>query len=452
MKQLTLSQITNAVGGILNVNCDDYITDVCTDTRKITKGCLFIAISGENFDGHDFINTAFENGAKAVMSSKLLHTDKPVILVKDTRIAYGKLASYYKGLFNIFCVGVTGSVGKTSTKEMISTVMSKKYDVLKTQGNFNNDIGLPRTLLSLEQNHTGAVIEMGMSSLGEISYLSKITKPDLAVITNVGVSHIENLKTRENILKAKLEILDGMKETSKVILNADNDMLFSVKDILGDRALYFGIDTPALVTASDIKVSGDSTEFKINYDNKSYNAVVGVVGVHNVYNALAGFLVGVQIGLSPEKIIEAIAEYKNANMRQTIKDCNGIKVIEDCYNASPDSMKSALEVISSVECDGKRIAVLGDMLELGSLSSDMHTDVGKLAAESNIDMLLCYGELSENIIKGAKQNGLFDALHFSDKDKLADYIRKSVKKGDAIIFKASRGMRLEEVIKLAFEQ
>ena len=450
MLELSIKKIAEAVGGKLYGPGDEMISAVSTDTRTIKKGCLFIAIVGEKFDGHQFISKAFEQGAAAVISRIPVDTDRPVILVEDTRKAYGALAAYYRSLFPVFLVGVTGSVGKTSTKEMIYTVMSQKYHVLKTQGNFNNDIGLPKTLLEMDSGHTGAVIEMGMSALGEISYLSQIAKPNLGVITNIGVSHLENLGTRDNILKAKLEILDGMDDSAKLILNKDNDKLASLENVMKDRIRYFGIENPADVTAEEICQQGNSTVFTVVYEGRRYPAKIPAIGIHNVYNALAGFLVGIEIGLTPHEIIASYENYQNSGMRQNVTEYDGIKVIADCYNASPDSMKAAIEVISHVECTGKRIAVLGDMLELGQLSAQFHKEVGKMVANSKIDLLLCYGTEALHICEGAKQAGFGEVFHFHSKENMVSYIKSVLQKGDAIIFKASRGVCLEEVMEKLF--
>ncbi|MGI5959315.1 MAG: UDP-N-acetylmuramoyl-tripeptide--D-alanyl-D-alanine ligase [Massiliimalia sp.] len=448
---MTLKQIAQAVGGtVIPPEADGVVDYVSTDTRTIGQGSLFIAIQGERFDGHNFVPQAMESGAVAALVSKKPESSDPVILVEDTRKAYGDLAAWYRNQFSLFLVGVTGSVGKTSTKEMIYTVLSHKMKVLKTQGNLNNDIGLPKTLLELDDSHQGAVIEMGMSHFGEISYLSRICRPTLGVITNIGVSHMENLGSRENILKAKLEILDGMEPDGTLILNRDNDMLST---LYGKRenTLWFGIDAPADVTAKDIVSQGSETQFTLCFQGKEYPAVIPVIGVHNVYNALAGFLVGIQVGMAPEEIIESFLVYQNSGMRQKISEYDGIKVIEDCYNASPDSMRSALNVIETIPCDGRRIAVLGDMLELGENSVRFHEEVGEMAAESGLDELICFGTEALHIQKGAKEKGFCQVSHFLDKGNMVSYLRKILKKGDAVIFKASRGIRLEEVTQALFK-
>ncbi len=457
MQKLTLKEIADAVNGTLDEKWNELeIEAISSDTRQIEPGCLFVAFQGENFDGHHFIKQAFSLGAKAALSNRTVEKDddmpqKPVVYVEDTLLAFGALAAYYKQKFSVYTVGVTGSVGKTSTKEMIYAVMSQKYKVLKTEGNFNNQIGMPRTLFSLDNSYSGAVLEMGMCELGEISYLSNIARPDLGVITNIGVSHLENLGTRENILKAKLEILDGMPPEGKLILNGDNDMLLTQKERLGKRALWYGIEEPGDVTAEEIRQEGDDTLFTVCYQGNRYPAQIPAIGVHNVYNALAAFLVGIEIGLTPEEIVAGYQSYQNAGMRQRVTVKRGVKVIEDCYNASPDSMESAINVISTIPCEGRRIAVFGDMLELGEQSRRMHFQVGERAAGSKIDELVCFGPEAEEIVKGAANLGL-PAKHFPEKEALSNYLQAALKPGDAVIFKASRGMRLEEVIERVFSE
>lgn len=453
MQRMTLQEIAEAVDGKLNHDSKLSVDEISTDTRKISPGCLYLALSGERFDGHDFIEKAFEAGALVAISSREMKTEHPVILVEDTRLALGRLAAYYKEKHSLFTVGVTGSVGKTSTKEMIAAVLSRKYRVHKTQGNFNNDIGLPMTLLGIEPAHTAAVIEMGMSALGEISYLSKLAQPDLAVITNIGVSHLENLGTRENILKAKLEILDGMKPDGKIVLNGDNDMLKTLEEaeLLKDRAVWFGLEArQGMVWAENVLEENDSTYFTFVYQGKRYPAVLPAIGIHNVYNALAGFCVGILSGIAPEEIVEAVKGYQNAGMRQSIQEYDGIKVIADCYNASPDSMRSALDVIRKVECGGKRFAVLGDMLELGPKSAELHFEVGRLAAQAGLNGLICCGEQSAEIARGAEEHGLKTVFHTVRKAEAAEWLQENLRKGDAVIFKASRGMKLEELITTVF--
>ena len=453
MQSMTLQEIAQAVDGTLTFGGEIRVDEISTDTRKIRGGSLYLALKGERFDGHDFISKAIEAGARAVVSDRPVECSCPVIQVPDTRLALGTLAAYYRQKFSLLTVGVTGSVGKTSTKEMIAAVLAQGFCVHKTQGNFNNDIGLPMTLFGLEPQHTAAVIEMGMSALGEISYLSQLAKPDLAVITNVGVSHLENLGSRENILKAKLEILDGMSPNSKIVLNADNDMLQSVRDSLGERAVWFGIEQKdGFVFAEHIEEDGDKTRFDFVCGGERYPAMVPAVGIHNVYNALAGFTVGMFSGIAPEKIVAAIGEYQNSGLRQSVREYDGIKVIADCYNACPDSMQSALSVIRTISCSGKRYAVLGDMLELGECSGEMHYKVGKLAAKAGLSGLLCYGEEAKQIARGALEAGFDLTESCTSLQEAVNWLHRVLRPGDAVILKASRGMHLESVIESAFEK
>ncbi|MDF2567779.1 MAG: murF, partial [Oscillospiraceae bacterium] len=343
--------------------------------------------------------------------------------------------------------GITGSVGKTSTKEMIYYVLSQKYKTLKTQGNLNNEIGLPMTLLNLDRSYQAAVIEMGMSNRGEISRLSLTACPNIGVITNIGVSHIENLGSRENILKAKLEILDGIIDDSPIVLNADDDMLSTVDEFLQREIIFYGINNPeADIRAVDIVQQNMTTEFDIVYYGNKVKARIPAIGIHNVYNALAAFCVGLIGEVDVADIIKGIASYKPAGMRQNVVVKEGVTVIEDCYNASPDSMKAALNVLSEIDTQGKRFAVLGDMLELGEVSEKLHFDVGVLASESKADVLVCYGEQARHIAQGAVSNGMTNVLAFDDKEDVSNYLKQNVKFGDAVLFKASRGMKLEEVI------
>lgn len=446
MEKLTLQSIRTAVGGSGGYDCP--IENICIDTRKLTKNCLYIAIKGENFDGHNFIEDAFKLGASAVMSEKPINHEK-AILVTDTKIALLELAKYYRSLFSVFTVGVTGSVGKTSTKEMIYTILNAKGKTLKTQGNLNNEIGMPLTIFGLENDCQNAVFEMGMSDFGEIETLSSICKPSVGIITNIGFSHIETLKTQENILKAKLEILKGMGSDAPLVLNGDDDLLKTVRSKIDHPIIYYGFDQTADITATNIKQDAMKTSFTVNFYGKTIEAEIPTVGKHNVKNALAGFCIGLLAEIPPEQIVGAMKWYKNSGMRQNISYLDGVTIIEDCYNASPDSMAAAIDVVKSVECTGNRVCVLGDMLELGEKSEELHLEVGKMVARANVDMLLCYGEQAKNIKRGAIIIGMKNVMHFEDKESLASYIKANITRGDVIIYKASRGMRLEEVIKLA---
>ncbi len=447
MKKLELTAVATAVNGTLFG--EGSFKGVYTDSRKPVKGGLFVALEGEKFDGHDFIINAEKDGAAAVMCRKKCETMLPVIYVEDTKKALLALASYYRGLFDIPVVGLTGSVGKTTTKEMTHLVVSSKYNAIKTQGNLNNDIGMPLTLFGIEEETEAAVIEMGMNHKGEISVLTAVSRPDVAIITNIGVSHIENLGSRDNILKAKLEVLEGMKKGSPLILNGDNDLLCNVKND-DYNIITFGIDNKNCdVLATDIEVCADGTVCNVLYCNEKYKMYVPVAGMHNVYNAMSAFAAGVCVGVAPETAAQAIAKYVPEGMRQKTVVKNGITFIEDCYNASPDSVKAGVNTLAGIGAK-RTVAVLGDMLELGDYSENAHRQCGSYVAEKKIDLLFAYGKESEFTADEARKSGLKNTFCFSDADSLGKELASVLKPGDAVLFKASRGMKLENVIHIVY--
>lgn len=449
MKTLTLAETAKAVNGKLVGN--GSFTGVYTDSRKPVKGGLFVALEGERFDGHDFIKNAQSDGAAAVLCRKECETDLPVIYVDDTKKALLALASYYRGLFDIPVVGLTGSVGKTTTKEMTALVMASEYETIKTQGNLNNDIGMPMTLFNIEESTEAAVIEMGMNHKGEISVLTNVSRPTVSIITNIGVSHIENLGSRENILLAKLEILEGMKKGSSLIINGDNDLLGEVSDD-NYNIVYFGIENEKChVRATDLEMNEQGTVCNIVYENKKYNCFVPVAGIHNVYDALSAFAAGVKLGISPEKAADAIAEYVPAGMRQKVVNKNGIVFIEDCYNASPDSVKAGINTLMTVNAK-RHIAVLGDMLELGEYSETAHRECGKYACEKGADVLFAYGEASAFTFDEAEKCSMNEIYYYTDEKLLAEKLSDYLKEGDAVLFKASRGMKLENIIHFIYDK
>lgn len=448
MKKMSVTDIASAVGG--KAVADGFVTSVFTDSRKSRKGGLFIALEGDKFDGHEFIKSAVDSGAAAVMCRKKTDVNVPVIYVENTKDALLKLSAFYRASFDIPVIGLTGSVGKTTTKDMIALVASAKYNTLKTQGNLNNDIGMPMTLLSMEENTECAVIEMGMNHFGEISRLTSASRPTIGVITNIGVSHIENLGSRENILKAKLEIIEGMTKGSPLILNGDNDML---KAVMSERfrIVFFGIDNPVCkVRADDITESGGCTQFTVISYGERARAELPAIGRHNVYNALAAIAVGHELGIELKDCAEALKNYVPSGMRQNIVRKNGVTFIEDCYNASPDSVKASLNALAGINAK-RRIAVLGDMLELGGYSQTAHELCGEYCAQSGVDILLAYGEMSAATAQSAEKNGVRYTERFTDPDKLAVYLAGLLREGDAVVFKASHGMHLENVIKNVYE-
>lgn len=457
MEKISLGFILNATGGRLARECFNIkVNNVSTDSRTVSPGSLFIALSGDSFDGHDYIKTAFDKGAFAALAERPVeNVCRPVIIVKDTHAALLHLAQAYRMIFDLPIAGITGSVGKTSTKEAVCAVLSQKYKTHKNEGNRNNEIGMPMSVFGLDRTHKAAVFEMGMSGFGEISRLTRVANPDVGIITNIGVSHIGKLGSRENILKAKLEITDGMKADGQLILNGDDDMLRSfIEDAAGRLPIKistYGIKSRDGVYADGIVSNAAGSDFDIHYKNGCIRTHMPVPGEHNIYNALAAFCTGLSFGVEPRAAVAGLAAYKPTGMRQKIEKCGGVTFIEDCYNASPDSMNAAFNVLKTVK-SGRTIAVLADMLELGAESQAAHFSVGKSAAESGIDVLICYGNDSKNCCDGfnsATSGG--ESCFFEEKKALADAISGILHEGDTVLFKASRGMKLEETYGAVYE-
>ena len=448
MEKLSLKKIAEVTGA--EYEGDLSIDTICTDTRKISKGCLFIAFEGERFDAHTFVNEAEKLGAAAVICHKAVECNIPVLYVDNTRTAFLDIAGYYRSLFDLRLVGITGSVGKTTTKEFVALAMGAGYKTLKTEGNFNNDIGMPTTLLRLDSSFEAAVIEMGMNHFGEIHNLTLRSKPTMAIITNIGVSHIENLGSRDGILKAKLEILDGMEDGAPILLNLNDDKLASAK-IEGKKVYYFAIeDERADFNAHSVCSSELSTSFKLSYNSKEYEITIPTVGNHNVINATAAFAAGVLNDIEPEKVCKALGNYVPSGMRQKIVKFDDFTVIEDCYNASPDSMRASIGTLKGLKAK-KSIAVLGDMLELGDYSEQMHREIGKYCADMGIDVLFGFGESSRFYSGVAEKNGV-KAKSFTDREELLNAIENEINSGSAILFKGSHAMRLDKTIESLYER
>lgn len=447
MEKLTTSEIAKALNGKYNI--DTEITGVCIDTRKITPGCLFVCIKGERFDAHTFAEEAIKKGAAAVMVHKELNIDAPYVLVKDTTDALLDLGGYYRSKFDIPVVALTGSVGKTTTKEFTHLVVSAKYNAIKTQGNLNNNIGLPQMLFQIDNSVEAAVIEMGMNHFGEIDKLVSATKPTVGLITNIGVSHIENLGSRDGILKAKLEIMHGLKKGAPLILNGDDDKLTTVRSDEFNICFY-GINNGDF-RAKNIEYGENSTSFDIEYFGKVQSVTIPTIGVHNVYNALAAFAVGYFLAVEPQKAADALKKYVPAGMRQKVVKVGDITSIEDCYNASPDSMRASLKTLADTK-GNKKIAVLADMLELGDYSKEAHSSVGKMVADNKIDYLLAFGTDAKYYVSEAISNGCSHAKLFDSKEALTDELLKTAEPGDVVMFKGSRGMKLEDVINSVYKR
>ncbi len=450
MRTFTTEEIARATGGVANGHAE--VTSVVIDNREARPGSLFIAIKGERLDGHTFIEPAIEAGATAVLCHKDVSCNVPTVRVADTTRAFLDLAKSYRLEYDIPVVALTGSVGKTTTKEMIWCVLNAKYHAHKTYKNWNNEIGLPKVLLQLEPEHTALVLELGMNHKGEISTLSKTALPDIGVITNVGVSHIENLGSREGILAAKLELLDGMEPGSPILLNKDNDLLSAV-DLPDYRIVWFGIHAPdADVRAEEIRYGDDTTTFTAVTPAGSCTVELPTTGEHNVYDALAALAVGLQLDIPLEDAAAALGNYRPAGMRENVVEKGGITVIEDCYNASPDSMKAMAETLTLKGAPGRRkIAVIGDMLELGNYSEQAHALAGQYMAEAGIDLLITYGPLSRFAAESAREHGLRRVFDFQEKEDLIRQLTGMLKPGDVVAVKGSRGMQMEEIIQKIYD-
>lgn len=449
MEKMKLSEIVSAVKGSYGYPADVEIDSVSTDTRTIKPGAVFIALKGENFDGHDFGAKACELGAEAVICERRIEGAK-CIVVDSTSHALLALAAYYRRKFDIPLVGITGSVGKTTTKDLTALVLSKKFNTLKTEGNHNNEVGLPSTLFGIDSSTQAAVIEMGMNHPGEISRLSMCCEPTIAMITNIGHSHIENLGSQEAILKAKMEILDGAGYTAPLILSMDDKLLSQIEPRHGRKIVFYSLKKKAAdVYASKIKADHEGTSFTINYSGGSIAARLNCLGEHNVRNALAAFCVGLELGIEPELMAEAISEYKPCGIRQNVRSVKGMTFIVDCYNAAPDSIKAALSSLdqSQLAEGGRRIAVLSDMLELGSKSRSLHKLAGEYVGASGAEVLYCCGSDSKYYVDGAIKKGMSaeNCHHFESKQEMTEALKNELHEGDVVLFKASRGMKLEEV-------
>ena len=441
MEKIILSEIAQWCG--VKTNLTGTINTISTDSRVIDENTLFVALKGERFDANDFVDDVLEKGAKAVVCSRYNGESDRVLLVEDTGKALLQIAKGYRLKFKIPFVALTGSVGKTTTKGMVHAVLSEKFNTLKTQGNLNNEIGVPRTLFSLEECHEAAVVEMGMNHFEEISRLTKTVLPDIGIITNVGTAHIENLGSREGILKAKYEITEGMKKGLPLIINGDNDMLSTIgtNDF---EIIKFGIDSSNLyMKAEDVKFLPDGSEFTAVCENERVKAFVPAVGIHNVYNALCAMCVGKKMGFTLSEAAVALKNFAPEGMRQNVREVKGYTFIEDCYNANPDSMKASLVTLNTIK-KTRSIAVLGDMLELGSYSDTAHYEVGKIAGDVKTDIVITFGELSSLIKKGAEENGA-ESYSFSDKRELTNFLKSILKENDTVLFKGSRSMKMEEI-------
>ncbi len=449
MEMLGIDEIIHACGGTpFHCNEIECIDSISTDSRKLERGSLFVALKGISFDGHEFASKAIELGAAAVLSQVKLEGNIPYILVEDTLKALQDIAKYYKSKFRIPFVSITGSSGKTTTKDMVSSVLAEKYSVLKTEGNFNNAIGLPLTLLKLEKTHEIAVLEMGMNSLGEIEVLADIVRPDTGIITNVGTAHIENLGSRENILKAKTEMFTYFGANNRAVINGDNDMLRTLND-KPYPIITYGLEAHNSCRAVDIVEKGEEgTDFSVLYEGLKEQYSLPLPGIHNVYNALSAICVGKLYGLSRNEINQGLMSFRPSKMRMEIFQSRyGAKIINDVYNANPDSMMAAIHVLAGMTCTGRRICILGDMFELGDFAREGHYKVGSFAAQKNIDVVVAVGKQAKQIVNGASLTGRNMLLYcFDSNEEVIMNLGNMIKNDDLILIKGSRGMHMETIV------
>lgn len=449
MKNLTLRNITRACQGTYHGDeslLDREVAGVTIDSRKVEKDFLFVAINGERFNAHQFIPDTIEKGALCVVSHEDLgDTDYPYILVEATGQALLDIAKLYRDSFDVKVVGITGSVGKTSTKEMIASVLAQKYNVHKTQGNFNNECGLPLTIFEMNEEHQVSVLEMGINHFGEMRKLSTVASPDICVITNIGVAHLEFLKTREGIMQEKTQMFQDMKPGGSVVLNGDDPLLSTIGPVKGSDPIFYGLDQDKnVIYATDIEPLGlKGTSCTIHLPEGSFSCVVPIPGIHMVSNALAGSAVGSKLGLTTEEIKRGIESLPSIPGRNHIIQTDRLILLDDCYNANPVSMKASLDVLNMGI--GRKVAVLGDMGELGPDYAALHRSVGEYAAEIGIDLVCAIGPMSKEIAEGAASDGT-KALWFETKADFLAQTKDILKDGDNVLIKASHGMEFPEIV------
>ena len=458
METITLGQLLQAVGGQLLGEFDKNtpIFHVDTDSRDIHPGSLFIPLAGERFDGHAYINAALESGAAGCLTQRERESYRPgkfYVKVSSTQRALRDLAAWYKNQFQIPFVAVTGSVGKTTAKDMLAAVLGVKYKVLKTEGNFNNNIGLPLTLLRLDSSHQVGVVEMGMDKFGEIDYLGGIVKPEVGVITNIGDAHIERLGSRENIFKAKCELLPHIKEDGLLVLNGDDPMLATLRGHAPVRTVFCGqgegMEYRAQITGGD---GVSHIHCRLTTPNMDREVCIPALGEHMVYPTLIAAAVAERFGLTPDEIEQGIRQFVPTRMRMNIlRRGNGIIILDDTYNANPQSMRAAISVLSDSQSSYK-IAVLGDMLELGPFSPALHAEVGEYLGQAGIQCLVAVGEQSAAMAQGARDAGVPQVLYCQDKGEAMERLPMLLRGDCTILVKASRGMKMEDITAFLVKQ
>lgn len=451
MDKLSLAEVLRVTNAETDSVAEIFFEGVTTDSRKITSGTLFVALKGENFNGEDFAQDALKKGAAAVLVSKNFdkNIDGTIIKVDDTLTAYRQIAGAWRERFNIPIVAVTGSNGKTTTKDLTAAALNSLGNVQKTSGNFNNEVGVPITLLELNDKHKAAVVEIGMRGLGQIETLAQVVKPTIGIVTNVSEAHIELLGSIENIARAKGELVEAIQAGGTIILNADNVHTLAMKNLVRDgvKILTYGLENDADFVAKNILIGSVSTEFTLSFRGKEYDFEIPMLGRHNVSNALAAIAAGYAVGLTVSEVQRGFSTLTTTKMRFEVIRRDGLTIINDAYNASPASMRAAIKTTAEVY-NGRLIAVLGDMLELGDISERLHREIGAFLTENKFDTLITLGELGRFIAAGAREAGLKNIYSFDTHEDAAKKILELVRDGDTILFKASHVMHMEKIIEL----
>ena len=453
MLELNLQEIVKATkGALLKEAYVKEIKAVSTDTRKIEEGTMFIALKGENFNGNNYVLDAFNKGAKIAIVDEIkcdlneLKEDVALIKVQNTRRALMDLAKFYREKLGLKVVGITGSAGKTSTKDLVAAVLSDKYKVFKTKGNFNNEIGLPLMILELDSTYDVAILEMGMRGLGQIKELTEIASPDLGIITNIGISHIEILKTRENILKAKMEIATFFDKNNTLVVCGNDDFLGALPNA-EYKIVKTGVGENFKIGAKNIALEELSSKFTVYDGEKEEEFSLDMPGEHNISNLMLGIAIAKELGVSFEEMKRGLKNIEATSMRLELIKKDGFSILNDCYNSSPVAVKSAIDVMKNIE-GKRRIAVLGTMRELGHKSEEAHEEIGKYAKENGIEKVLCFGDFSENIKEGYGEG----CTVYENKEELIKDLLNIICDGDIILVKASRSLKFEEITKALLEK
>lgn len=434
---------------LFNTKCDgirnknERITEVSTDSRNLKQGALFIPLKGENFDGHNYIDTAFEKGALLTLSEK--NVAYPHILVENTKAAYRALAAYYKTLVDPIAIGITGSVGKTTTKEIIASVLKEKYKIHHTYKNYNNEIGVAKTILSMKPEHEVLVIELGMDHPGEMHLLSQMVKPDYAVITNIGMSHASNFETLDGIAKAKYEIFDFLKDDGVAIVNSDDRSIMAKTDEISQKIITFGFDNSPNAKTTTVKSNGIfGMEITVATENSDYQLKTKAIGDHLGYSILPSILLGEALGVTSEDIVKGIQSYGSTDKRMELIDYNDITFINDCYNASKKSIISAIDTINHTKTHRRKILFLGDILELGKHSKKVHQEIGEYLKDKAFDQVVFLGPEMKHAYKVLKANS--NVFHYMNHQRLKENVMSHIKDEDIILLKGSRGMTMEKIM------